>query len=326
MQAWMRWALLGGVVLLVGVVAWRLTAGSYKGDIQKICNAETNAGGQRGAVENLAIGMKWAKEHLDTPEASTWFTELEKKGMGDRVVVLRAETQRLGIASCPLADTFSAVQADADYRTDLYTLCGGSAIDLPKVEGANDADRLSQIRGWIAEKAKSPRTKVLGDKLAETPPQERSRLVRQTANDFAVYQCALVDTLEKPQAKERKDEAVIKIGNPEINGTLSTELFVAAVLANMEPLRKCYEAGLAKNADLAGRVLIKLRISPKGKVDNTSVVSSNISDPAVAPCLAKAIESVKFPEPKSLLVTVLAPFDLIPKLKLPEQPLDPHGH
>ena len=128
MQAWMRWALLGGAVLLVGVIAWRLTAGSYKGDIQKICNAETNAGGQRGAVENLAIGMEWAKEHLDTPEASAWFTELEKKGMGDRVVVLRAETKRLGIASCPLADTFLAVQADADYRTDLYTLCGGSAI------------------------------------------------------------------------------------------------------------------------------------------------------------------------------------------------------
>ena len=324
MQAWMRWALLGGAVLLVGVIAWRLTAGSYKGDIQKVCQSEANVGG--ASKENLDRAMQWAKEHLDTPEASAWLTELGKKPMGDRAVVLRAEAQKLGVTSCPLADTFATMQADADYRTDLYSLCGGSAIDLTKVEGANDADRLSQIRGWIAEKAKSPRTKVLGDKLALAEAKARPTLFREVANDFAVYQCALVDTLQKPQSNERKEEAVIQIANPEINGAMPAERFVATIVANMEPMRKCYEAGLAKNADLAGRVLIRIKISPKGKVDNTAVMSSTVPDAAVGTCIAKAIESMKFPESTSLLVSALAPFDLIPKMKLPEQPLDPHGH
>ena len=324
MQGWTRWALLGGIVLLVGVIGWRLVAGSYKGDIQKICHAETNAG--VSMKESPTKVLQWTKEHLDTPEASAWLTELVKKGMGDRAVVLRAEAQKVGVASCPLADTFSQMQADADYRTDLYSLCGGSAIDLAKVEGANDADRLSQIRGWMNEQAKSPRTKLLGDELARTDAKARPDLLRKIGNEVAVYQCALVETLLKPQASARKEEAVIQIGTPEINGSLTAERFVAVLVANMEPLRSCYEPALAKNADLSGRVLVKLAISPKGKVTKSTVVSSTVSDVAVAPCMAKALETTTFPEATTPLVTVLAPFDLVPKMKLPQQPMDPHGH
>ena len=318
MQGWMRWALLGGVVLLVGVVAWRLVAGSYKGDIQKICRAERNAG--VSVKENQGKVLQWAKEHLDTPEASAWLAELTKKGMGDRAVVLGAEAQKLGIASCPLADSFTALHAEGDYRTDLYMLCGGSAIDLAKVEGADDADRLSQIRGWINEKAKSPRTKLLGDELAHVDAKARPDVLRKIANEDAVYQCTLVETLQKPQLNARKAEAVIQIGSPDINGNLTAERFVAVVIANMEPMRLCYEPALVKNADLAGRVLVKLAISPKGKVTKSSVVSSTVSDAAVGPCMAKALESMTFPEASTPLVTVLAPFDLVPKMKVPEAP------
>src|SRR4051812_14462348 len=108
MQPWMRWAILACVALLVGVVAWRLLAGSYKSDLQRVCMAETNAGAS--AKENPAKVTQWTKDHLDTPEGNAFYSELLKKSVAERGPALRTEAQKNGIPACPLAETYAEMQ------------------------------------------------------------------------------------------------------------------------------------------------------------------------------------------------------------------------
>ncbi len=323
MQERTRWLILAGLILIGGVIAWRLTAGSYKTDIQKICFAEKNSA--LDAKQDIRKIESWAKEQLDTPEASAWLTELVKKGVGDRGTGLRDESKRLGIAECPLAASYEALRLDGEYRQDIAGLC--SLNDLPAIEAADDAERLHKLLDWIQTRAKSPRTKALAEKITQADAKDRADVLREAANASAVFQCELVNTLLKPQSKPRKNEPAIELGTPQVNGDLTVDKIVATFLQKKDAMRKCYDEGLAKNADLAGRVMLKISIAPNGKIGRAGTeAGTTLPDPAVVKCVLKVVNELVFPETKSLMVSMLLPLEFLPKLRPVEMAVDPHGH
>jgi hypothetical protein len=322
MQERARWFVLAGLLLLGGVIAWRLTAGSYKADIKKICFAEKSSGVD--ATKDVKKVEAWAKDHLDTPEANAWMSELEKKGVADRGNGLRDESKRLGIDECPLTASYETLLLEGEYRQDIVGLC--SLTQLPEIEASDDAERLHKVLDWIGVHAKSPRTKALGDKLAQTDPKTRPDVLREAVNGAAVYQCELVSTLLKPQTRQRKDEPVIELGSPQVNGDLTVDKIVAVFLKNRDAMRKCYDIGLAKNSELSGRVMLKVALAAGGKVNKAATEKgTTLGDADVIKCVLKTTTEMTFPPAQSPIATLLLPLEFIPKAPQPQAPApDPH--
>ncbi len=82
------------------------------------------------------------------------------------------------------------------------------------------------------------------------------------------------------------------------------------VRAHINEVRSCYNAGLVKNPNLAGRVLIKFTIMPTGKVASSLVEENTTKDSAVANCIAKAVKRWSFPKVSKGTAIVSYPFRL----------------
>ena len=105
----------------------------------------------------------------------------------------------------------------------------------------------------------------------------------------------------------------VRPGRAEILGGLDPELVRRVVRSHLRELRRCYDRGLARDRDLAGRVAVGLVIATNGQVSATSVQEDTLRDGLVAPCIAAAARRWRFPKPRSCgVVTVVYPFVLQP--------------
>ena len=82
------------------------------------------------------------------------------------------------------------------------------------------------------------------------------------------------------------------------SGRLDKDIIRRVVRSHIKEVRRCYEAGLARDATLKGRVSITFTISPTGSVAATEVSESTMKDAAVAPCIAAEVMTWTFPEPE----------------------------
>jgi hypothetical protein len=312
MQNRIRWMVVAAVALVVGVVAWRLFKGSYREDIRRVCFAEKNSGVD--ATKDVRKVEQYAREHLDTPEATKWFTELTAKGAADRASGLKDEAKRLGIDDCPLERAYVSIQTSGDYQHDLYALCS----DLVSIEQYDDDERLKRIVDWIHIKAKSPRTQELAEKLSAAPPSQRAEIVRTTTTDATVYMCELATLLTRPQSHPRQTNPIVSIGDPQINGDMKEGELVAALIAAEDDLHKCYDGGLVHNPNLAGRIMLNFVVLPSGDVGHMSVEpTSTLADRDVVKCVATRVKTQHFPLKKAPLNSVLLPLDFTPGIAAP---------
>ena len=105
----------------------------------------------------------------------------------------------------------------------------------------------------------------------------------------------------------------IKSDEPKTKGSLSKEVIRKIVRANMNDVRHCYNEGLKRDPDLAGRVAIQFTIGPTGKVPVAVIAESTLPDRTVANCVAKAVKRWEFPKPSGGgNVVVTYPFVLQP--------------
>lgn len=80
-------------------------------------------------------------------------------------------------------------------------------------------------------------------------------------------------------------------------GTLPREVIREAVRARMSDVRRCYEAGLAFDRDLAGRVTVEFTLDAQGAVTGTRVVEDGLDRPQVGACIAEYAQRWSFPAP-----------------------------
>ena len=114
-------------------------------------------------------------------------------------------------------------------------------------------------------------------------------------------------------------------------GRLPPEVVQRIVRANFDRMRSCYEAGLARDPKLAGKVVIKMIIDRRGNATDAVIVDATTStaagptplaethspttmpDRAVAACVRDVFASLTFPKPVNGSVTVVYPIAFSPE-------------
>ena len=95
-------------------------------------------------------------------------------------------------------------------------------------------------------------------------------------------------------------------------GRLPPEVIQRRIRDHYGAFRQCYEAGLARDPTLKGRISARFVIERDGKVTNVGDAGSNLPDPAVLDCVLSAFGTLTFPPPEGGIVTVVYPIMLEP--------------
>ncbi len=185
---------LGGLALAGAVVAWRL-AGSYRADVDTLCGAEARSG--LTLTRDMPALGEWLRGHLTTPDGNTLLSRLGDVPVADRASRLREAADALGVAPCPMAESYAALGVDADYRADLQRLC--SYVTFPGLADLDDEARLAAVETWIEGASANARTRDLAGPLrsAETPA-ERAAILRGASRAMDIYTCDIAKVLESP--------------------------------------------------------------------------------------------------------------------------------
>jgi Ca-activated chloride channel family protein len=123
----------------------------------------------------------------------------------------------------------------------------------------------------------------------------------------------------------------IRMGATRVSGRLPPETIQRTVRLQMRRFRACYERGLARNPNLAGRVSTRFVIDRAGAVSDSRDAGSDLADPEVVACVVRHFRALEFPRPPgSDIVTVTYPIMFqsdgtrpkAPATLWPEPPLD----
>jgi hypothetical protein len=307
MQNYRLW-IAAGAVLVIGVVAWRLLGSTYKSDVEVICNAEKGSG--MTIKTDMPKVNQWVKDHLATPEGNKFFSELVEARLADRVKRLQSEASSVGAGACPMVDAYTALAAEGDYRSDLQRLCSNATF--PKLVELDDQARLAKLQAYIDKDAKSPRTKDLSGPLAAAAtPADRAKVLREAATKLDVYSCDVAKTLESPRAEATANGTpIVRVyATPQINGGLKEEDLAKAIAAATPDMQRCYQKGIEKKADLAGKMHVRLSVKADGKIDHATDMESQIPDKEVVGCILKLFDAMKVPPPPGP-ATAMVPLEL----------------
>ncbi len=94
--------------------------------------------------------------------------------------------------------------------------------------------------------------------------------------------------------------------SPQMKASIHT-----TIRAHVGEVRTCYQAGLKRNPQIQGRVLVVFRIDPMGDAVQSQAQSSTLGDQAVESCIIAAVRRWKFDKPEGdVPVTIAYPFVL----------------
>lgn len=99
---------------------------------------------------------------------------------------------------------------------------------------------------------------------------------------------------------------------PGPTGRLPPEVIQRVVRAHFTQYRGCYDAGLARNASLQGRVVVRFVIDRDGHVADARNEGSTLPDSDVVACIAKGFADLSFPKPDGGTVVVVYPIAFAP--------------
>ncbi len=103
----------------------------------------------------------------------------------------------------------------------------------------------------------------------------------------------------------------VRTGPGKILGSIPKDVIRRLVRRQLSQIQFCYEKGLARRPDMAGRVSIKFLISPEGVVRSSVVVGSSLADAATEQCIAGVVRHIVFPKPQDNGVVIATyPFTL----------------
>jgi hypothetical protein len=182
-----------GVILVLGVVSWKLLASTYPEDVTTICNAEIASG--FFLDREMGNVTEWVRGHLTTRQGGEFFASLRDEPLGDRARDLRAQAHALALGGCPLAQSYDELQAQAEYRADLQRLC--SRFTFPGLGELAPAQRVQRLAEWIETEAITPRARLLAAPMGSARTvTDSGALLAQAAAEANLFTCDLAGTLE----------------------------------------------------------------------------------------------------------------------------------
>lgn len=106
----------------------------------------------------------------------------------------------------------------------------------------------------------------------------------------------------------------VRVGSTSLSGRLPPEVIQKVVRDAYGRLRRCYEAGLARDANLEGKLVVRFVINREGKVGEVTVAQgTTMPDTAAIECMVKEYEALTFPPPDGGIVTVVYPIMFSPE-------------
>jgi hypothetical protein len=115
-----------------------------------------------------------------------------------------------------------------------------------------------------------------------------------------------------PRAPNGTAAAVATVASKGAAGRLPPEVIQRIVRQNFESFRHCYEQGLGRNPNLAGKMIVRFVIGLDGKVTSAQDFGSNMPDLQVRECVVQSFRELAFPNPEAGAVTVVYPIILAP--------------
>lgn len=94
-------------------------------------------------------------------------------------------------------------------------------------------------------------------------------------------------------------------------GGISKDQIREVVRAHIGEIRHCYNQGLERDPELAGRLVVGFEIAASGAVEQAKISESTLADAEVGACIAGAAKSWRFPASKAT-TAVEYPFLLEP--------------
>jgi hypothetical protein len=92
-----------------------------------------------------------------------------------------------------------------------------------------------------------------------------------------------------------------------VPGWLAPEVIQKLVRNHFGAMRLCYEYGMRRNRNLAGRVTTKFVIGLDGSVTSATLQCTSIPDDVAVDCVVNEFGKLKFPAPDHGKVTVIYP-------------------
>jgi len=80
-------------------------------------------------------------------------------------------------------------------------------------------------------------------------------------------------------------------------GTMDPKSVRAVARAHLGEIETCVSRARMENRDLAGRVVLRIDVSPAGKVTGTSIAASTGADDNLQACMQRTVASWTFPPP-----------------------------
>ncbi len=96
--------------------------------------------------------------------------------------------------------------------------------------------------------------------------------------------------------KHEKKTPVAHVGQGTVKGGIDKDTVRRIVRAHINEVRSCYNAGLTRNPNLEGRVIVQFSIIGTGKVSTSVVQENTTKDESVGNCVAKAVKRWQFPK------------------------------
>lgn len=142
--------------------------------------------------------------------------------------------------------------------------------------------------------------------------------VSHVAKDAEILLLSMLRSLQRVGQKQSGLEVYVNVYPSGLRPTSSTgslppEVIQRIVRQNFERIRTCYEAGLARDPKLTGRVTVRFVISTEGSVTSASDEKSELSDAQVRDCVVEQFKQMSFPKPERGKVTVVYPILLAPE-------------
>lgn len=118
-----------------------------------------------------------------------------------------------------------------------------------------------------------------------------------------------------PPAKDAgpPEKIRVRVGALSVSAGLTPESVQAVLAPTLEPLRRCYAVGQARNPMLQGRISVRLTIDENGIVSNVGNAGSDLPDSGVVRCALQAFRLLRFAKPDSGAVTVVQPYLFTPE-------------
>jgi|GEM_PF-1591468 len=93
-----------------------------------------------------------------------------------------------------------------------------------------------------------------------------------------------------------------------VTGSLEAGAVYDVIDKSIGKIQACYEGRLRVDASLAGRITFRWTVTTSGSVSGVQQTASTISDPEVAACVKRVLQTLRFPKPSGGVVEVSYPF------------------